>query len=141
MKDKTINKIRFIFSVGLSFFIYLPIYLHGISRFVDDSIIEVLGGMFICFIFAFLPAFFFLYYPRCLKKLISENTPIWKIFLFELSGTSFMGSLLLGIPVILGSLSTGKPLWPIFVIGGAVLGFIFGLIISIVIVILKKRVD
>ena len=143
-KDRMLKKIRFTFSLIFSFFIYLPFYAGAVFTIFAEPLNTLLLSLLYLFSFIlliivlFMSAYFFLYRPKWLKKFIFGETPLSKIFLVSLSSTSLLGGLLWIVPGTAAYLS-GVPLWPFFAIIGAILGFIFGLISSVAIAILRYR--
>lgn len=133
--DKFINKLRLFLSMSFAVVIYLPVYILIILPAPPEGIFSFFRDIILFIIFLII-GYYFLYNRLWLGRFLSKGTPFYWIFVFYLFVTSLIGALLWGILGIIESVS-GEG-WFSVTSCGAMLGFIFGLLSSIVVVILKK---
>lgn len=133
--DSSIRKIRLFLSIGFALGIYLPAYI--LFPPTRENIFRDISIIFVSFLIALIAGYYLLYNRLWLKKFIYKSIPFYRILLFYLGATTLTGTLLWWIPTANVYLSFA--LGPVCAFFGAVLGFIIGLMSSIVILIARMK--
>lgn len=143
-KHRIIRAVRFSLSLSFSVLLYSYFYIEWLISIVMKVGKIWDGILWLVFLsiwnfLVFLMSYFIFYNERIIERLIFGDIRGIKIFFSQVGKHVFLGSLLWGILGVRGYVMNA-PAWIIMAPIGAFLGFIFGIISGVSLIVLRKRI-